>query len=84
MSDNGYPYPSKTELINIFVSSCVESAARKENVSTKEMYQRMKAVDLFKQFIYPCYETLHTQSRDIVTDDVLTALKNRESHKTEK
>ncbi|MBR1545247.1 MAG: DUF3791 domain-containing protein [Prevotella sp.] len=84
MSDNGYPYPSKTELINIFVSSCVESAARKENVSTKEMYQRMKAVDLFKQFIYPCYETLHSQSRDIVTDDVLTALKNRESHKTEK
>ncbi len=83
MSDNGYPYPSKTELINIFVSSCVESAARKENTSTKEMYKRMKAVDLFEQFIYPCYKTLHTQSRDIVTEDVLTALKNRETRKAQ-
>jgi hypothetical protein len=83
MSDNGYPYPSKTELLNIFVSSCVEAAARKENISTTEMYKRMKAVDLFKQFIYPCYETLHTQSRDIVTEDVLEALKNRETHKVQ-
>lgn len=83
MSDNGYPYPSKTELMHIFVSSCIEAAARKANVSTTEMYKRMKAVDLFEQFIFPCYETLHTQSRDIVTEDVLTALKNRETHKTQ-
>lgn len=79
MSDNGYPYPSKNELINIFASSCIEAAARKENTSTTEMYKRMKAVDLFRQFIFPCYESLHTQSRDIVTEDVLEALKRRES-----
>ena len=47
------------------------------------MYKRMKAVDLFEQFIYPCYKTLHTQSRDIVTEDVLTALKNRETRKAQ-
>lgn len=83
MSDNGYPYPSKAELQNIFTSSCVEAAARKANVSTTEMYRRMKAVDLFEQFIFPCYETLHTQSRYIVTEDVLEALKNRETHKAQ-
>lgn len=83
MSDNGYPYPSKDELINIFVSSCVEAAARKLNVSSTEMYRRMKAVDLFNQFIFPCYEALHTQSREIVTEDVLEALKNRETLKAE-
>lgn len=83
MSDNGYPYPSKAELLNIFVSSCVEAAARKANTSTTEMYRRMKAVDLFDQFIYPCYESLHTQSREIVTEDVLKALEIRETPKAQ-
>ena len=81
ISDNGYPYPSKTELMNIFASSCIEAAARKENISAAEMYKRMKAVNLFEEFIFPCYETLHTQSRDIVTEDVLEALKTRESYR---
>lgn len=83
MSDNGYPYPSKAELKNIFSSSCIEAAARKANVSATEMYKRMKAVDLFEQFIFPCYETLHTQSREIVTEDVLKALENRETRKAQ-
>ncbi len=83
MSDNGYPYPSKTELVNIFASSCVEAAARKTNTSTTVMYRRMKAVDLFDQFIYPCYESLHTQSREIVTEDVLKALEIRETLKAQ-
>ena len=83
MSDNGYPYPSKKELQNIFVSSCVESAARKANTSTTEMYKRMKAVDLFDEFIFPCYEVLHTQSRDVVTEDVMKALRIRETRKVQ-
>ena len=66
------------ELKNIFASSCVEAAARKLGCSTGEMYRQMKAVDLFKDFIYPCYGTLHTQSRQIVTEDVLAALRIRQ------
>lgn len=58
----------------IFASSCVESAARKRNVSTSEMYQRMKRVGLIEGFILKCYDGLHTQSREHVTEDVLGAL----------
>lgn len=64
----------KTEQLMIFVSSCVESAARAENVSTSEMYKRMKRVGLIESFIIKCYEGLHTQSRQHVTEDVLGAL----------
>jgi hypothetical protein len=64
----------KRESKMIFVSSCVESAARMRNVSTKEMYQRMKRVGLIDGFILKCYEGLHTQSRQHVTEDVLGAL----------
>ncbi|MBQ6751461.1 MAG: DUF3791 domain-containing protein [Bacteroidaceae bacterium] len=65
---------AKKEKKMIFVSSCVESAARKRNVSSVEMYQRMKRVGLIDGFILKCYEGLHTQSRQHVTEDVLGAL----------
>ena len=81
MSDNGFAAPDYDELRNIFASSCVESAAEAEGVSASEMYERMKAVNLFVELIYPCYDTLHTQSRRIVTEDVLEALHRREAKK---
>ena len=58
----------------IFASSCIESAARQRNISSSEMYQRMKRVGLIDGFILMCYEGLHTQSRQHVTEDVLGAL----------
>lgn len=79
MADNGYDYPTDTQLRNIFAASCVESLARRLDVSPGEMYLRMKRVELFRDFIYPCYDTLHTQSREIVVQDVLRALNVREN-----
>lgn len=64
----------KTEQMMIFASSCVESAARAMNISSSEMYRRMKRVGLIEGFILKCYEGLHTQSREHVTEDVLGAL----------
>ena len=79
MADNVYDYPTDTQLRNIFAASCVESLARRLDVSPGDMYLRMKRVDLFRDFIYPCYDTLHTQSREIVVQDVLRALNVREN-----
>jgi len=81
MSDNGFTAPNDDELRNIFAASCVESAAEAEGISALEMYDRMKSVNLFVELIYPCYDTLHTQSRSIVTEDVLEALHRREAKK---
>ena len=78
MADNGYSYPSDEQLRNIFASSCVEGAARHLQLSSADMYRRMKRVELFRDFIYPCYGTLHTQSRETVTEDVIEALRVRE------
>lgn len=58
----------------IFASSCVESVARRLGVSSADMYQRMKRVGLIDDFIFKCYDALHTQSREHVTEDVLGAL----------
>ena len=58
----------------IFAASCVEAAARARGTSSTEMYQRMKHVGLMDGFILACYEGLHTQSREHITEDVLGAL----------
>ena len=58
----------------IFASSCVESAARAQKMSSSEMYRRMKRVGLIQGFIFPGYESMHSQSREHVTEDVLGAL----------
>lgn len=58
----------------IFASSCIESAARKLNVSSSDMYLRMKRIGFVEGFIFKCYEALHTQSREHVTEDILGAL----------
>ena len=55
------------QYVMIFVSSCVEAAAKKVGCSTGEMYRRMKRVGLISGFIIPGYEALHTQSREHVT-----------------
>jgi len=65
----------------IFTSSCIESAARQCNLSTTEMYQRMKRVGLIENFILKCYEGLHTQSRQHVNEDVIGALRIWEEKK---
>lgn len=78
MSDNGYDKPTEEELWNIFAASCIEATAREVGCSAMEMYRQMKEVNLFAELIYPCYEALHTQSRAIVTEDVLTALRIRQ------
>ena len=62
------------ESMMIFASSCIDSASRERNISTNEMYKRMKQVGLIDGFILKCYEGLHTQSRQHVTEDVLGAL----------
>lgn len=74
---------TEEELKTTFVASCIESAANAIGVSAGEMYRRMQRVGLIENYIWRCYDTLHTQSREYVTDDVLEALEVWEKKKRE-
>lgn len=65
---------TEEELKTIFVSSCIESAARIKGCSASEMYLRMKRVGLIENYIWEFYDVLHSQSREYVTEDVLKTL----------
>ena len=47
-------------------------------ISPSEMRRRLDKVGLIKNLIQDCYETLHTESRETVANDVVEALKNWE------
>lgn len=61
-----------------FVASCIETAADRSGCSIPAMLERMERVNLIDGYIYPCYETLHTLSRDNLTSDILSTLSDWE------
>ena len=61
-----------------FAAFCVEGAARKLCVPYIEVYERMKKVELIDNYILKHYDTLHTESREYLIEDVIECLNNWE------
>lgn len=61
-----------------FAASCVEGAARKLGVPYIEVYERMKKVELIDNYILKHYDTLHTENREYLIEDVIECLNNWE------
>lgn len=70
---------SKTQVIMAFVATCIEATARTLGTSYKVVYDRMNKVGMIDKYIYPCYETLHTESRENIVGDLITCLNNWEA-----
>ena len=68
-----------TQVVMSFVATCIEATARTIGVSYREVYDRMVRVNMIDDYIYPCYETLHTESRENIVDDLLQCMRNREA-----
>lgn len=58
----------------IFIASCVETMSKRLGMSAHDMYVRMKTVGLIENYIIPCYDVLHTESRNNLTDDLINTL----------
>jgi len=61
-----------------FTVLAIEASAQKMGISPSEMRRRLDKVGLIKSLIQDCYDTLHTESREAVANDVVEALKNWE------
>lgn len=64
-----------------FVSTCIEATARMLDTSYVDVYQRMKRVGMIERYIVPCYETLHSESRENVAENMAECLKEWENRK---
>lgn len=70
---------SSDEIKMAFVASCIEGAARRMGVSYHEVYDRMNKAGMIEDYLLGCYDMLHTESREHVTDDVIECLLNKEA-----
>lgn len=73
--------PSKDEIVMAFVASCIESVADKMNLGYREIFERMDKVGMIDSYIYPCYEQLHTESRENLTLSLIDTLNRWEKDK---
>lgn len=58
------------ELKLAFAASCVEGLARRLGVPYTEVYERMSRAGVIENYILPFYDTLHTESREYLLDDI--------------
>lgn len=68
----------KMQVVLAFVATCIEATARLQNTTYKDIYERMKRVGLIEKYIIPHYETLHTESRENVAQNIAECLRNWE------
>ena len=66
------------ELKLAFAASCVEGLARRLGVPYAEVYERMSRTGVIENYILPFYDTLHTESREYLLDDILEYINNKE------
>lgn len=72
---------SKEQVVMGFVASCVEDVANRLGVNYAEIYKRMDAVGMIDQYLIPFYNTLHTESRENLTDSLIESLNRWEVKK---
>ncbi len=77
-----YLHPSKDVIVMGFVASCIESVADRLNLPYRDIFERMDKVGMIDDYIYPCYETLHTESRENLTESLIDTLQRweKDSH----
>lgn len=68
----------KKQIIMAFIATCIEATARTLGISYFEVYQRMKRVGMIENYILPCYETLHSESRENIAKGMIDCLKEWE------
>ena len=70
---------SHTQIVLAFVITCIEATARKLGVPYSEVFNRMKRLGMIEKYIYPNYETLHTESRDNIALDMIECMNQWEA-----
>lgn len=60
-----------------FTIFCIESLAEKLGISAKGVYKMIKDTDTLDNYIIPCYESLHSQSKKYIAEDLIEVLRER-------
>lgn len=61
-----------------FAVFCIENVAIRLEVSSEKVYQVLaEKSDILNGYIIPCYEVLHSQSKEYIVDDIISLMKEK-------
>ena len=60
-----------------FVIFCVGSVADALKMSAKDVYSRMSQANIISDYIVPCYDVLHTFSREYIIEDLVDLMNKK-------
>jgi len=60
-----------------FTIFCVNNVASYLNKNAKEVYHLMQDSDIINGYIVPCYEVLHTFSKEYIVEDLVSLMQKR-------
>ena len=72
---------SKNQIIMGFVASCIEDVANRLGEDYLAVYKRMDNVGMIDKYLIPFYNTLHTESRENLTDSLIESLNRWEEQR---
>lgn len=60
-----------------FTIFCVGSVAEQLSMNARDIYHRMQDAGIISGYIVPCYDVLHTFSKEYITDDLVSLMRKR-------
>ena len=60
-----------------FITYCVGNLADRLNMSASKVYKMLQSTDILNGYMIPCYDVLHTFSKEYIIDDLINLLKKR-------
>ena len=61
-----------------FAVFCIENLAARLNMDPAKVYLLLtEKTDILYDYIIPCYESLHTQDREYILDDIVDVMKEK-------
>ena len=62
-----------------FAVFCIENTAAKLGIPAQQLFHELKRTDGIRQFVYPSYPVLHTQSKEYIVDETIAYLRQHNS-----
>ncbi len=60
-----------------FITFCVGSLSEALNKSASQVYEALRSSGLLNDYIIPCYDILHSFSKEYIVEDLTEVLKER-------
>ncbi|ACQ54673.1 DUF3791 domain-containing protein [Clostridium botulinum] len=60
-----------------FTIFCIESLAESLKMDATDVYKLIKNTNVLDEYIIPCYEPLHSQSKHYIVEDLIEVLQER-------